>query len=492
MPKRSIGIDITESHIHAIQIAQNGNRFCIEQSCAIPTDASDDSPVDIIPSLLNQNGFDKRCPIALALPHKALFFHRFETDRAGLQSARRTLKTSMTNDFPVPADTIIADICTNPDSADKQNSFVTAAADQNALTDRLETLTRAKPRCRLADAPVFAIHTSAALNHPEITQARALIIYLDRTHTIIAVTNKNEILITRNLPLKYSTGDDNTLDQNTNALLFEISLTYQKALGQKIPENTKVILTGLSAQCESLQKLIEEKLRCHTIIADPTSNIDCTAPTAPQAESYIAQGLALRALAPDKTSGVNFLKTPTAKTDKNTTLSKQILTTISLVAAIAVVSIVGLFLRLAQLETQYAHIKQNIRKVFQQTLPHEQNIVDELAQMQTHLQTLKKDYTLLAPYAADAWGPLQILHAIETHTPNGIVVNDMVITAQSATLNAACDSFETPYHWQNLLRQVPQFVAVTVQKPYKHPQTRRVHFTVQISLTEEQNVTVNP
>ena len=160
-----------------------------------------------------------------------------------------------------------------------------------------------------------------------------------------------------------------------------------------------------------------------------------------------------------------------------------------LLAAIAVVSLAGLFVRLLQLEGEHARVQNEIKEVFQRTLPEEKNIVNPLAQLDQKLQSLRKDYSLFGPISGADIGPLDVLYAITTSTPPEININleDMLIIAESVRLTATAKSFESAYNWQRRLQGAPQFSTVDIRDIQREPEGERVHFTVLVSFaTKEQ------
>ena len=152
----------------------------------------------------------------------------------------------------------------------------------------------------------------------------------------------------------------------------------------------------------------------------------------------------------------------------------------------------GILIRRARLEKENAGLEQTMRAVFTEALPQEKNIVNELAQLEAQLQTLKNDYQLIEP--GGGVDPLGLWRLIETATPTELVlvVEDMLITAETIRLTASCDSFDTPYRWQKLLQQIGQFSRVEVRQPYSPAGTHRVHFTMQITLGEQNNDCIEP
>ena len=70
---------------------------------------------------------------------------------------------------------------------------------------------------------------------------------------------------------------------------------------------------------------------------------------------------------------VNFLEADKADAKPVLNLKKELVVCATLIGAIAVFSLVGLFVRLSHLETDYARIKNKTTEIFKATLPEEKN-----------------------------------------------------------------------------------------------------------------------
>lgn len=166
-----------------------------------------------------------------------------------------------------------------------------------------------------------------------------------------------------------------------------------------------------------LKAVMEEKLPCSVTIVDPYAKAESPPGRNGNAAISVAEGLALRVLANKQTAGANFLEADDTGIKPALNLKRELIICTALVAAIVVVSLAGLFTQLSHLETKYTGTKNQIKKVFQSTLPQERNIVNPLAQLDQKLQYLHKDYALLGLVPEGGAGPLDILYTITKSTP---------------------------------------------------------------------------
>ena len=498
MVKRCIGIDIGSSSLRAVQVSRTGEHLHIEKVFSIQTRRGSDSPPEILRSLTSKYGFDRRADVAISMPNDAVFYRNLETDFAGLEQIRglskpdpkREMKHLQTpsvleHNFPIEPDEIVAQVCSYRQPSDDKYSVLVAAVKRASLHERMNILAEAKMHPNLVEAAIFAVYSAIAVNHPEIMTGQAIIAYIDESYLALAVTENNSILIVRNIPI-VSCSDNNAdlaQEQIAEVLSREVEITWQKVFGRAIQEDTKIYLVSRGNVSNDLEATIAESLPCPTTIVDSYARVECSAQGDGDAEISLAKGLALRVLVPDRTAGINFREADTANVKPTLDLKKEFITCAILLAAIAVVSLLGLFVRLSYLERKYSHIKNEITEVFQAALPEEKNIVSPLAQLEQELQSLRKDYRLFAPFSPSDLRPLEVLRSITMSTPSqgNVKIDDLLITPESVRLNGTCDSFESVYQWQRLLQEIPGFALVDVQDVQKEPKSGAVHFTIVVS-----------
>jgi type II secretory pathway component PulM len=191
----------------------------------------------------------------------------------------------------------------------------------------------------------------------------------------------------------------------------------------------------------------------------------------------------MRILAPESTAGVNFLEADNAKTEPKPDLKKQFVTSAALLAAVVIVSLIGLFVQLLRLEGEYARVQSEIKEVFQRTLPEERNIINPLAQLTQKLTSLRESHGPLGYGSDSATGPLDVLRAITACVPEeqGITISNMLINTESVRLTGTSPSFQPVYEWQRRLNTVPQFSTVDVGDIHRSSDGGLVNFTILLS-----------
>ena len=491
MVKRCIGIDVGSSYLCAVQIMRIGKDFCIEKAFDTQARRDTDSPSDILKTLVGKYGFDRRAAVAISVPNNTVFFRNLETDSVGFEQTAGRSSSALEYDFPIEPDEIVAQPCSYRQVDGEKDCLLTAAVAKESLHETRDILLQARMQPDFIGAAVFAIHSTIMLNHPEIRTGVAIIAHLTESHLTLAVTQNNSILIVRNFPIVCASDNDTVSveQQVANVLSREAGITWRKLFGTEIEQDTKIYLVTGNDNTTGLKDAIEESMHCRTIIVNPYARVLLKNLRRPGANISVAEGLALRTLALERTTGIDFLEADNAIAKPTLNIKRELVICVILVAAIAVVSLVGLFMRLSNLEAKYAQVKNEIKESFQRTLPEEKNIVNPLAQLDQKLQSLRKDYALFGPISGAGIGPLDVLYAITTSTPPEININleDMLITTESVRLTGTSQSFESAYNWQRQLQNVPQFSTVDIRDIQREPEGERVHFTVLASFaTKEQ------
>jgi Tfp pilus assembly protein PilN len=501
MVKRCIGIDIGSSCLRAVQVSRTGEHFNIEKVFSIQTRRDSDSPPEILRSLTSKYGFDRRADVAISMPNDAVFYRNLEIDVTGLEQicglSKRDPKRKkesatggqtqsvLEHNFPIEPDEIVAQVCSYHQPSDDKYSILVAAVKRASLHERMNILAEAKMHPNLVEAAIFAVHSAITVNHPEIMTGQAIIAYVDESYLTLAVTENNNILIVRNIPI-VSNSDNNvdlTQEQTAEVLSREVEITWQKVFERAIQEDTKIYLVSRGNVSNDLEATIAANLPCQTSVVDSYEKVECSTQGDGDTEISLAKGLALRVLVPDRTAGINFREADASNVKPTLDLKREFITCAILIAVIAVVSMLGLFVRLSYLERKYAHIKNEITQVFQAALPEEKNIVSPLTQLEQELQSLREDYRLFAPLAPTDSRPLEVLRSITLNTPSqgNVKIDDLLITTESVRLNGICDSFESVYQWQRLLQEIPGFALVDVQDVQKEPKSGAVHFIIVVS-----------
>ena len=489
MVKRTIGIDLNATHIHAVQMSRRAEGFHVEKVFFDDDPSQCKTPSEWLQFLIAEHGFARRSAVAWSMPHDKLFFRREQTDNTDRELGGDPLRSDIEDDFPLPVEDTVTAVGSRFTSTDNTTGELVTAVARSTLREQLTLTENSKARNMLLEAPIFAVYNSVAFNHPDILTAPAILVYTETLRSLIAITDKQQVLCVRNLPNPSVTAKEDIGDpiDTRDLLLREIELTWRCAREEPIPEDTPLVLTGRAAADTELQNHLAQSLPCRIHPLNPLARTVGSMPKQSDTSFCIAEGLALRALRPDDTLGVNLLHSQARQSRKPVSLKKQLLYSFILLGVLGAVYLGSLFYRLAKLEGQYTSLKGESRQVFQQTLPEETTIVNELAQMQTRLQEYQESSGLWQSQSAAQADPLDVLHKITVNTPSnlGLTIQDIYIANNTVRLTAVCNSFQDAYDWQAILKKQGAFASVDMQDPKKQSQSEAVQFVLLMELKSE-------
>jgi type II secretion system protein L len=491
--KRWIGIDITEDRVSAVQLCRSGGKLSLERVGVqqIPSDTSSqqDSAPDLqtaIRALVKQEGFEPRATVAAAMPSGRVFFHNFRTDLSNKQDLPKLLKFELEDDFPIRFDELVVGVCSRQERNEHEHQLLVAAVSRSELRDRTKILTEAGLKCSVVTADACALHAAAALNQDLAGKAPFLIIYIDACRTILAISENNKLTYVRYLNHHDFAAASGTSAVTASALMREIELTARAASEHGDLQASKILIAGNSEVAARLSEELAKESTCEIAILNPYSQIG--RPPEPHAEDELTIAVGLALMGAHKSSDMlDFLAVDALKVDEREKTKRSALVSGVLLAAIVAVLLANLFIQLATLKNERQRIKQQIRQVFVQTLPEEQKIVKELAQLTEQLDKLRAEYTTLTTALGQTASPLRILQRIsEEITPGqNISVSRISVTGESVALDGTAESFESVDNLISTLRRISEFDRIEPQDIDLDTGSGSVRFSLEIALASE-------
>jgi Tfp pilus assembly PilM family ATPase len=484
MIKRCIGIDVGRTYVRAVQMARTPEGLLVEKAFGMQTRRSTDSVSQILQSLTAEHGFDRRADVAVSLPSQAVAFAEIQTDDAGLQSLQAGETFNLRNDLPIPIEDAIIQVCSIRAQAKGKYTVLVAATSGQSIREQLQSLSEGNIRPAAMDAAILATHAAVKVNHPEAMIGTALVLCVDESVLTLAVTQDAGILMVRNIPLFCDQGVQPSAEQIAEIIEREVEITWRKLFDADPDGSLYVLLVSAPKTAEPLVAAIRGRIECRIAVADPYAKIKHSADTADtDFPMCTAEGLALRALAPNPDDHGNLLAAYRARTQPACNIKRELIACAALVAVIAAVWFTGLFVRLSALESQYNRLKDQIQTVFHQALPKERNIVNPLAQLQQKIDAFRKENEAFSFFRTGRFSPLEIMYLLTTHCPKegNLKFHDLLITADSVQGVGTCDSFAVVSDWQRLLKQMPGFGIVDIQDQKRDARTGQVQFTLSMS-----------
>ena len=483
MVKRCIGIDIRERQVHAVQVSSDKDGFCIEKVFSAPRRRSGDRTAEILDALTHEYGFDRRAGAAMAVADEALFYRNIEKGNA--ETLAQEGQPDWQNEFPLPFDSLITDGCSYHPLPDHGETYLLTATDPAALERQLEPFDQAKLTVDRADAPIFAVLATATVNHPQALAEQALIVYVNDSHLLMAVTKRLDVVMIRSLPWPADACQER-LAPRQSSLLREIEMTWRAAMGDIIPGGTSILVAGRTGGDHDALEAMETDLLCKIVIIDPFAEVACPDGAARRPELLVAEGLALRGLEATEGSGVNFIAAYRNRFKKKSNPRNHLVFTLILLAGIALVCATRLFVKLHLLESQNSRVEERIRTTFQERIPGETGIVAPLAQIEAALTALRQEAADIPATGAGRSDPLDILDILGGNTPINmqLEIRRFAFVDGMVSLVAGCASEEAARQWQQCLGGLEKFSRADIENLKVNNQNGRVSFDMELSLSE--------
>ena len=349
----------------------------------------------------------------------------------------------------------------------------------------MQSLHEAKITPVRLDTPITAVQATILTNHPQSATGLAIVLYVDSSALGLAVMHDGRLLLVRNIPL--ASPDDPEVEafvqQVADVVTQEIEITWRRLFGNGPDPGLRVFLAAPAPMTAVLASAIQNKTNGQVVPVDPYASVARSEGVDADLPIGVAQGLALRALEPERADRLDFLAAYRARTRPKLRLARELTICAGLAAAVALVWTVGLFLQLSSLEARHGQLKRQMETVFHEAVPEEQNIVEPMAQLQQHLDALGKQRDLMTSLHPDRLAPMEILLALSRNTPatGALKLQDIVIAADSVHIKGICDSFKTLSEWQRLLEAIPGLQVVDVPRSAKDAQSGKVQFTIALS-----------
>jgi len=487
--KRSIGIDFSENKICMVQLYHDRGKYILERSHVerMPKDIFTKETFSkenqaTINNIINKGDLDAQAPVIINMPYNKVFFGRIITDLSSYKDVRQLLKFELEDDFPIPFDDLVADICSYRELNEQKREFLVGATSRSELQDRFQIMHEAGAECSMITTDICALFKIVEFNNEQIYNEPSLIIHMDVCRTILAISKKNRLLCVRYL---------NRFDATQNfvpILRQEIELTLRSISNSDIPVPSRILLSGTRELVHNFSEEFAKENNSEIVILDPFAQIKCSPEQQKDREIIIALGLALIGINV-KNKELNFLAADKAKANQTARTKQNAIAFISLLIVLVATFLFNLFSQLKALENENQQIERKMREVFIQTIPEEKRIVNELAQITEKFKALEDEYNIIANEVYSRAPALRILQCIsETITPNqNISVSSISINTKSTQLNGVAPSFESLDNMVGILSKISEFDSVNIKNADIDTTNNRVRFSLLIKISENLN-----
>ncbi len=480
MSKKSIGIDITQDKLYAVQVALDKDSYCVEKCLDVPLRRQSDRLEDILNSLTSEHGFDKKAKTACALSESHILFRNIDQQIVEQRFDQET--PEWVDEFPFESDEIELEGYNFHHQSEQANVYLMAAAEKEVLLQKARAFKQSQLKPQLMDSPISALISLSRFQCPELMKEAAILLYLDQQWLNMIILKNDEVELVRRFPFAQQSYSEEFVE----LLVRELEISWRMTFNQGVSEKVPIIFSG-QARNQTLVSALEEQFLCEPVLLNLTDNILDINDQELSEEYTIAQGIAMCAFESEEGTGCNFAKISCETSQQQSQYQKRtLITTVVLVVAIALVAVAGVMIKFQMMESQYQTLKDQSRVLFSETLPQEKNIVDELSQSQAYLAALEKEWANVSPLLPRSQGPLSIYSVISQTQPKrfGVSLTKCWISKNIVLVSAQAASEKNASSWIKELRRMPVFERVQIVNPKTETKSDLYDFTLEMICSE--------
>lgn len=438
-----------------------------------PSDATVDAGTQNVAAslteVIREAGLQAGAAVVIGLPGEKVFFSRLKTEQVKPDDVRRLLKFELEDDFPLPFDDLVADICSRR-PGQGACEYLIAAVSRGVIGSWVQAATEGGRPCSALSTGVCALAAAANLVEEKDGDPRMLL-YADGRRAILGLVQDGAVTCARHLSC---TGDPAAL---ADVLARELELTFRGTPGGQYQRPLKIVLSGPDELTRELAGKLSKASGREVVRLEP--------PVPVEGQFAVALGLALIGLRPAD-GNLNFLNADLSQVDRAARSKAKRAAMISVGLVAVIVALLGLQTigRLRALGSERARLTQEIRSVFVKSFPAEKKIVNELAQMTEHVNALRKERDTLVAIVGKRIQPLRVLHILSERmtADKGISIVSFSAKDRTVRVDGTGGSFESVEQFLNELRQVPDFASVEMENAALSRGSDRPAFRLLISL----------
>jgi type II secretory pathway component PulL len=484
---RSVGIDITADGIRLVQVSRRGGKLSVLSACARTAQQGESPEATVgaqtqdaaspLAEALREVKLKANATVVAGLPLEKVFFSRLGTELTEREDLRRRLQFELEDDFPLPFDDLVADICSRRGAGDDKYEYLIAAASRGQINASVQMVSGAGWRCSVLSTDVCALAAVARRVKPDDAGGPGIILHVDGGRAVLGLLQDGALACARHLACL---GDADSIGAT---LAREIELTIRGTLGRQCRRPLRILLTGPAELVHELSTRLSQATG-HEVVCCELSPISGPG-AALDGQFAIALGFALIGL-DSGDAELNFLSADLSQVDRaaRSRAKRSVLVSAILLALILGLLGVGSFRRLRAMEAERADLTRAIRTVFVETFPGEKKVVNELAQMNEHVTALRKERDTLAAVMGKRIQPLQVLHLLSEKmtSDKAISISSFSVRDRIVRVTGTGGSFESVEQFLEELKQVPEFDSAALEDVALSRGSDRPEFRLVISL----------
>jgi hypothetical protein len=357
-----------------------------------------------------------------------------------------------------------------------ESTVLAVAVPKLLLTEHVETLAAAG--CDPAVVGVVSLAPLALLNlaTADVSGVSAVLEFGENS-TAVALLNEGEFIGMRTLSIGLSRAG------GFAAFLQELRWTLMALGGDELAMPARFFLCGGGARIPRLRKELGQALDAAII---PLQDL-LLSPVPEdlrheQGEFAACLGMGLSEALGLSVPSINVRRGSFAHQGQREGLRREVIQLAWVTTGVAVAAGLALALELYRLNTHYAALRQEIRRVFTTTLPQVQSIVSEKVQLEDAVVTLRSQHRLLV--GAVNVSPLDILRQLSAALPEQIAVDVDEWTFDTPTihLRGTTSSFESAETIKATAADLGLFQEVALKDVKTSASGKKVSFGLQMTL----------
>lgn len=518
MPKKVLGIDIGTSSIKICELGSTLKGFsvvnCYEKG--LPLSGAGDSRKEIVTQALRELKEEYSLggeTVVSSIPGQLAALKSLFVPFRDRGKINQIIKFELEPHIPYPIDDVIVDFHITS-SSPKGSHIMAWAIPKKVIKEHLSLLEAVNWESATLDLDYLAIVNLFLRVHasPKEKERYALIEIGASKTSIIILEQKNLMfarniikggnffteLISKNLNLSLNDAEeiklrgDATIEpsllQGFTLLQKEIEITFQSfytIFGRELPVG-EIYFTGGGARLKGLLDFFSNALNIKTSLFEPSSHLTYKKP--PQSNEApaplaVSAGLALRGLN-SSPLGINLRKeefSPQGQGEAEK--SKIIFLTVALLI-LALFFGFDTYQKLQMKEQTYTYLKNQVRKVFTQTLPDVKNIVSEVDQLKAKLKEEQAKAAAFGGSVGVQLSALDLLREVSSRIPKNVRIDlsELIVDQDALRMSGETDSFDAVDNLKKALEMSPYFKEIKITNAKVGTNEKIVEFRISIFL----------
>ncbi|MFC1652841.1 PilN domain-containing protein [Planctomycetota bacterium] len=399
-----------------------------------------------------------------------VYYQHLSTDLTREDDVRRFATFELEDDFPVPYDDLLVDICDHRVSADVEDRYLIVGTARSEL----DALIAAVGPCAAIYADACALLALWRATDNETATGITCILHGEVDITVMLVCVEDCLVAIRRWP-----GDLG----NATTIHRELERT-RRALGLSDDEGSiRLLINGDGSLCRQWQEGLVSKTGYRIESWAWAERFAGETPVPP--EYAVAVGLAQLQIRPELARGNLIAPGQTARSQRSNA-KRASLVLVVLASLLVFLFVFQVVLELRVLKRKDRILESEIADIFQACLPRERNRVRPVDQMREQLKQQRREYQAMADLVEKQARPLKVLDTLTDvlATHRELRFSTLSIEHDLLKIQGIAPSFEVVELATEALRKRPDFTEVTVNDVASRPAERDVQFRMTATRTE--------